>query len=403
MDELRGTNGVVIIGAGHGGSQLAVALKAEGYPGPVTLIDPEAALPYHKPPLSKTFLKDPAAEPQMLRAESIYAGVRRIQGLAMAIDPQARTVAVDGGQVGYDELVLATGARNRRIPALDGAANVFGLRTLDDARVLRDALASARHVTVIGGGFIGLETAAALAGAGKTVTVLEALPRVLARVAAPETSETVSEALRDLGVDLRTDFANAGFVREGARVTRIVGDGGEIDTDLILVGIGADAAVELARDAGLAVDLGVVTDAALASSAPHVWAIGDVAQTPHWQTGRPERIESVQNATDQARLLAKTLASGERHAFRAVPWFWSDIGALKLQIAGLSHGADTRIVRRSGPALAVYCLRGGRLVAVETINSAADHMIARKLIEKGVTPTEAEIMAGPAALKPLAS
>lgn len=396
-------SGVVIIGAGHAGSQLAVSLRSEGFKGLVTLIDSEAALPYHKPPLSKTFLKDPAARPQPLRAATAYddSGVTRLIGVATAIDADARTVTVEGRALPYDDLVLATGAQNRRLPDLDGATNVFNLRSLADAHALRNALPAVGRIAVIGGGFIGLETAAALAAMGKSVTVLEATPRILARVAAPETSDLVADTLVRLGIDLRTSWCGTGFMREGERITQIRGEDATISIDLILVGVGAAAATELALSISIGCNLGILTDPTLATSVPHIWAIGDAAETPHWQTGRAERIESVQNATDQARTLAKTLATGHAEAFRAVPWFWSDIGPLKLQIAGLSQGSDARTIRKDGTTIAIFHLRKGRLIAVETVNSTADHMIARRLLEKGITPTEAQMLSGPQALKPL--
>ncbi len=392
---------VVIIGAGHAGSQLAVSLRAEGYAGAVTLIDAADALPYHKPPLSKTFLKDPAALPQPLRAASAYdtAGVERRTGMVTAIDTAARVVMLDGEALLYGDLVLATGARNRMLPDLAGAANVHSLRDLADAMRLREALAQAQRVTVIGGGFIGLESAAALAGIGKSVTVLEAAPRVLARVAAPETSRHVQETLTGLGVTLRLDWTGQGYRRDGDRVTAVLGATDDIPCDLILVGIGAVADTALAKAAGIACNMGILTDAHLRTSAPHVWAIGDVAETPHWQAGAALRIESVQNATDQARHLARLLSGAEPTPFRTVPWFWSDIGPLKLQIAGLAIWADRRVMRDEGARLAVFHLAGDRLMSVETLNSPADHMIARQLLESGRTPPDAVMVEGAAALK----
>lgn len=394
--------GVVIIGAGHAGSQLAVSLRAEGYAGRIVLIDPAADLPYHKPPLSKTFLKDNAAQPQPLRAALAYdaATVERVTGTVTTIDTVARTVMLNGQTLPYGELVLATGARNRMLPGLHGLANVHSLRDLADAVRMRDALSSAQSVAVIGGGFIGLETAAALAGMGKTVTVLEAAPRVLARVAAPETSARVETGLADLGVTLRTAWAGQGYRREGDRIAAVLGTEDEVPCDLVLVGIGAAAETALAHAAGLACNTGILTDGALQTSAPHVWAIGDVAETPHWQAqGAALRIESVQNATDQARHLARHLAGGDSKPFRTVPWFWSDIGPMKLQIAGLATGADRRIVRGDAARLAVFHLMGDRLVAVETLNSPADHMIARQVLEAAVTPPDAVMQDGAAAMK----
>jgi 3-phenylpropionate/trans-cinnamate dioxygenase ferredoxin reductase component len=392
---------IVIIGAGHAGSQLAVSLRAEGYAGTVTLIDASDALPYHKPPLSKTFLKDPAALPQPLRAASAYeaAGVERRTGVVTAIDTAAQVVTLDGEPLPYGDLVLATGARNRMLPDLAGMANVHSLRDLADAKRLRDALALAQTITVIGGGFIGLETAAALAGMGKSVTVLEAAPRVLGRVAAPETSARVEETLIGLGVTLRLGWTTQGYRRVGDRVTAVLGATDESPCDLILVGIGAVADTALAQAAGIACNMGILTDAHLRTSAPHVWAIGDVAETPHWQASTTLRVESVQNATDQARHLARILSGAAPTPFRTVPWFWSDIGPLKLQIAGLAIGADRRVVRDDGARLAVFHLAGDRLVSVETLNSPADHMIARQLLDSGRKPPDAVLLDGAAAMK----
>lgn len=393
--------GVVIVGAGHAGSQLAVSLRGEGYGGPITLIEASSDLPYHKPPLSKTFLKDPAAQPQPLRAAQAYqaAGVTMLTGMVDAIDTGARTVTLNGLALRYDDLVLATGARNRMLPELADAANVHSLRDLTDARHLRDALTGATAVSVIGGGFIGLETAAALAGMGKSVTVFEAAPRVLARVAAPETSARVEAALVALGVTLCTGWAGRGYGRDGQRVTAVIGDGKTIACDLLLVGIGAEANTDIARAAGIACRQGILTDANLRTSTPHVWAIGDVAETPHWQLDGAARIESVQNATDQARHLARQLATGRAEPFRTVPWFWSDIGPLKLQIAGLANRADRRLVRDEDSRLAVFHFEGARLVAVETLGSPADHMLGRQMLDAGRTPPDKMLLAGPAAIK----
>lgn len=394
-------SGVVIVGAGHAGSQLAVSLRAEGFGGLITLVDASDHLPYHKPPLSKTFLKDPAAEPQPLRAAQAYelAGVTRLTSIVGTIDTGARTVRLGAETLAYDDLVLATGARNRMLPDLAEASNVHSLRDLSDARRLREALTGARAVTVIGGGFIGLETAAALAGMGKAVTVLESAPRVLSRVAAPETSARVEATLAALSVTLRTGWAVRGYGRAGDRVTAVLGAGETVPCDLLLVGIGAEAATDLARAAGIACRQGILTDAMLRTSTPHVWAIGDVAETPHWQLDGTARIESVQNATDQARHLARQLAGGRTEPFRTVPWFWSDIGPLKLQIAGLATRADRHLVRDDGSRMAVFHLQGERLVSVETLGSPADHMLARQLLETGRTPPDEVLLAGAATIK----
>lgn len=395
-------SGVVIIGAGHGGSQLAVSLRAEGYLRSITLIDASADVPYHKPPLSKTFLKSPDASPQELRAVSAYeqADIKRLAGTVSEISVARKTLTVQGNCIAYDDLVLATGAQNRMLPELVGAANVHALRDLADATRLRSALPQAVHVVVVGGGFIGLEVAAALSGMGRQVTVLEAAPRVLARVAAPETSERVETALRGLGIDLRTGWQGTGWKRDGDRITAVLSTANEIACDLVLVGIGAEANTALARAAGIACNRGVLTDTCLRTSIPHVWAIGDVAETPHWQAdGASLRLESVQNATDQARHLARLIAHEEDATFRTVPWFWSDIGALKLQIAGLANQANRRLVRAEAGRLAVFHFRADALVAVETLNCPADHMLARQLLEAGKTPPDDVLLQGAAATK----
>lgn len=395
-------SGVVIIGAGHGGSQLAVSLRAEGYNRPITLIDAGAEDPYHKPPLSKTFLKSPDALPQDLRAASAYeqAKIRRLVGTVSQISVERRTVTLEGNCIAYDELVLATGARNRLLPELAGLSNVHTLRDLGDASRLRNALRQRLSVVVVGGGFIGLEVAAALSSMGHQVTVLEAAPRVLARVAAPEMSERVEAKLRALGIDLRTGWQGTEWKKTADRVTAAIGAEGQIVSDLVLVGIGAEANTALARAAGIACDRGVVTDACLRTSSPHVWALGDVAETPHWQAdGALLRLESVQNATDQARHLARLIAQGGDAPFRTVPWFWSDVGPLKLQIAGLSNLADRRLVRAEEDKLAVFHFRRAALVSVETLNSPADHMLARQLLEAGKTPPDQVLLQGAAATK----
>lgn len=395
-------SGVVIIGGGHGGSQLAVSLRAEGYTDPITLIDAGGEIPYHKPPLSKTFLKTADAASQELRAASTYeqANIARLPGTVSDISVARKTVTLDGDCIAYDELVLATGARNRMLPELAGVSNVHTLRDLTDANRLRNALSQAVRVLVVGGGFIGLEVAAALSSIGRQVTVLEAAPRVLARVAAPETSERVEAALRGLGIDMRTGWQGTGWRRTGDRVTAALGTSGEIATDLVLVGIGADANTALALGAGIACNQGVLTDTCLRTGSPHVWALGDVAETPHWQAdGAPFRLESVQNATDQARHIARLIARGGDAPFHTVPWFWSDIGALKLQIAGLSNLADRRVVRAEADRLAVFHFRRDALVAVETLNCPADHMLARRLLDAGKTPPDQILLQGAAATK----
>lgn len=400
-------DGIVIVGAGHGGSQAAISLRQEGYDGPLALVCEETDLPYHKPPLSKTFLKTPDAALQPLRGEKAYednAVTLRLGTRVEAIDAPARRLSLRGAApIGFDRLVLATGARPRRLAVpghdLDG---VFYLRSSHDARLLRDAIPAAGSAVVIGGGFIGLEAAASLAQLGKEVTVIETAGRLLGRAVAGAVSSHMAAMHRALGVRLLTD-ASVERIEGVRRVAAVVtGAGKRIGADLVIVGIGAEPAVELAGQAGLACDNGVVVDAdaGFTASAPLIHAIGDCAAYGHWQADRRLRLESVQNATDHARHMARALV-GNRASYRDVPWFWSDQGPVKLQMAGLSFGADRQVISGSPEAggFSVYHFRGERLMAVDSVNRPGDHMLARRMLAAGFSPGSGLIEEGAAACK----
>lgn len=400
------TSPVVIIGAGHAGTQLAASLREEGFAGPVTLIAREADLPYHKPPLSKSFMKDADAPLQPLKGQRFFADQAidlRLGVEVAAIDRAVRQVVLsDGAPVPYARLVLATGAAARRLD-LPGAdlQGVFHLRTADDARAMRAALPAGGRVVVIGGGFIGLEAAAMLRARDHQVEVVELAPRLLGRAV----SATIAAALAD-------DLARQGVgIRCGTGIERLTGsaavsgvrlsDGTTLPADMVVVGIGALPDDGLARQAGLACEGGIVTDALLATSDPCIFAIGDCAAFPQVHLNARTRVESVQNATDQARALARTL-TGRPAAYDAVPWFWSDIGALKLQIAGLAARSDSEIAVRApdGTLRCVWRLDAGRLAAVETLNDPGIHMLARRLLAAGITPEASAMASGDkAALK----
>ncbi len=391
--------GVVIIGAGHGGTQLAASLREAGFAGAIDLVSADPDHPYHKPPLSKSFMKTGDMPLQPLRADVYFAEKDisvHLGRVVTAIDRAGQTIVLDDGtRLGYGTLVLATGAEARRL-ALPGhdLAGVHTLRTASDARALRAALNGVKRVVVIGGGFIGLEAAAMLAGRGIAVTVLELAPRLLGRAASPAVAGAVAAQLGALGVEIRTNVMIEAI--EGAgRVEAVRLTDGTLPADLVIVGIGAVPNVGLAQAAGLALDNGIVVDARLATSDPAIHAIGDCAAFPQCRVGRVMRLESVQNATDQARTLAATL-TGAPADYTAVPWFWSDIGPLKLQIAGISEGADETLeTRRSdGTLKSVYHLREGRLIAVETLNSAGEHMLARRLIAEAATPPREVLATG---------
>jgi 3-phenylpropionate/trans-cinnamate dioxygenase ferredoxin reductase subunit len=389
----------VIVGAGHGGSQAAVALRQEGYEGAITLIGAEVGYPYHRPPLSKAFLKDDEGKLQLLRGEAVYGSsdidyrpgvnVRRI-------DLEARRCILGDGDIPFDNLVLATGAISR-IPSIDGIGlnGVFTLRTALDAHRIKQHMATAENIVIIGGGFIGLETAATMAALGSHVTVLELGDRLLARAASPLVAAHVNSRLAQGGVDVRFATQARALLGEGIVRAVLTSDGETIPADMVLIGIGANPNVALAVEAGLKVDGGIVVDELLRCSANGVYAIGDCACFPHWQLGERTRLESVQNATDQARHVAGVIMN-KSTCYSAVPWFWSDIGDMKLQMVGLSAKADRHVVAGSAGnnALAVYHFERDRLVAIDTINRPADHMLGRKMIAARYTPDEADIMTG---------
>jgi len=395
-------NNLVIIGGGHAASQLCASLVEGGWPGRITLVSEEDSLPYHRPPLSKAYLKAPATDAQLLRPESAYTGIEvLLQTRATHIDPAQRTVSLtDGRALPYDAVVLATGARVRRVPGLPGTLdNLHYLRTRDDARRLRTALADAGSVTVLGGGFIGLEIAATAAHLGKPVTVFEMADRLLSRAVSPEISGHVAEVLRQAGVTLQIASGPLQFEQDGRRFTGLVHQGQHHAIDLAVAGIGATPEVALAQAAGLDCDNGIVVDSQMRSSDRRIFALGDCVSFPYLRWGQRLRLESVQNANDQARTLAGVLLGQNTPPYAALPWFWSDLGLLRLQIAGLAppHTQTQRVHRPGARAdsFSVLHFDQGKLVCVESINAPADHIAARKLLEKGQLPG-ASILADPA-------
>lgn len=383
---------VVIVGGGHAAAQLCASLIEGGFPGSVTLVCEEATLPYHRPPLSKTYLKTQDAAVQLLRPEATYAdaGVQvLLADPAVAIDRDAhRLTLASGKQLDYDALVLATGTRARRLPDLpDDLQNLIYLRNADDAARLRAAIAAAPSVTVVGGGFIGLEIAATAGALGRPVTVFESAPRLLARSVSPEASEHVARVLHESGVQLRLSSDLQQVRAEDGRVRNIVVNGEEHPVDLLVAGIGAVPETALAQAAGLECVNGIVVDALMQTSAPGIYAIGDCTSFPYARWGKTLRLESVQNANDQARTLAGVLL-GTKTPYHALPWFWSDQGALRLQIAGLAPPDTERVLRPGAKpgSFSILHFADGHLVCVESINAPMDHLAARKLLELGLNP-----------------
>ena len=378
---------VVIVGSGQAGVETAAALRHHGFAGTVTIVGDEPDLPYQRPPLSKEFLKSVEDSSLPLRGEAFYgqnAIALRLGVIAESIDRDGRALILQGGErLPYDHLVLATGARNR-IPPVPGleTASLLELRTLAHARALTAALYRLKHVTIIGGGFIGLEVAALLRQRDVAVDVLEAADRLMGRVLSPMMSDAFLAIHERMGTRVR--LSTTATKVDHRRVT--LSDGDVLDTDAIVVAAGILPNVELAQAAGLEVGNGVVVDERLLTSDPAISAIGDCALHPNPYAGGMIRLESVQNAVDQGKCVAARL-TGEDKPYDAFPWFWSHQGAAKLQIAGLAIGMDDAVMR-GDPAsgrFSVFVYRQGRLIAVESVSSPADHMVARRLLSAGLS------------------
>jgi len=385
---------VVIVGAGHAASELAGALRQQRYAGPVVVLGDETRFPYHRPPLSKAFLSGEIdLEALDLKPRDSYTRVGvdvRTGARVEALDRRRKHVVLsDGSREPYRKLVLATGGRPRRLtlPGLEcdrPLSNVHYLRTIEDAVRLRDQLQPGLELVVVGGGYIGLEVAATARQHGLHVTVLEALPRVLARVTAPEVSSFYAAVHRSAGVDIRTNAAIAAveFDTSGDAVKAIRStDGSVLPVDLLVIGVGLVPNVELAQAAGLEVENGVVVDAFGQTSDPDILAIGDCSNYPSDLYGRRVRIESVPNASAQARVAAAWIC-GRPAAHNAAPWFWSDQYDLKLQIVGLSEGYDSLVVRGKPEerSFMAFYLRGGRILAADAVNRPAEFMAAKRLV-----------------------
>lgn len=388
--------GVVIIGGGQAGVQLADSLRAADSELPITIVTDEIHHPYQRPPLSKSLWKgDVRTSAIPLRGGDFFhsQGIRLLAGVrATGIDRDAKHVTLDDGQsIPYSALVLATGARPRTI-SLEGSnlPGVHQLRTIDDGLLLQDSLRDAKELVVLGGGFIGLEVAAGAAERGMSTTVLEMQANVLQRALTSVTSQWLTEFHIRSGVDIRLQTSASAILASGGRASALVTGAGErIPADLILLGVGAVPNSELAAEAGLTVNDGIVVDATLRTDDPAIWAIGDSVRFPSHFTGATARLESVQNATDQARVVAQnitaSLTRGEQQHYAAVPWFWSNQGPVRLQIAGIGNTAAAEtVVRRYGDdKLSVFAFEDGRLTVVESVNAAADHIAARRIISAG--------------------
>ena len=390
---------VVIAGAGHAGFQLAASLRQHGYAERICLINDEAHLPYQRPPLSKAYLKgEGRPDSLMFRPDKFYRdqNIELIADRAVFIDRAARRVVLASGSfLDYGHLVLATGARNRLLDIPNAnLADVRYLRILDESEALRQRIATARHVLVIGAGFIGLEFAATARIKGLEVDVVELGSRVMARAVTAEISDYFQQRHTAAGIRIHLGVQATSIESDGANVTGVsLSDGRHVPADLVVVGVGVLPNVELAQEAGLPVAAGIIVNEQLLTSDPDISAIGDCALFASPRFGGSLRLESVQNATDHARCVAARL-TGDAKTYDGLPWFWSDQGDDKLQIAGLTTGYDRVVVRgdRAQRSFSAFCYRGGRLVGIESINRAGDHMFGRRLLgmDRSITPEQAE-------------
>ncbi len=377
----------VIVGAGQAGSDLTSALRQMGYTGRIVLIGDEQAPPYRRPPLSKAYLSgDIGEEALYLKPLATYTkqNVELRTGVkVVAIDRQAHTVTLDNGEIiKYDKLALTTGGHARRLP-LPGAEkpNVHYVRTLEDIARLKEQFKEGRHLIIIGGGYIGLEAAAVGIKKGLQVTLVEALPRLLARVTGPELSQYYDGVHRRHGVDIRLGAGVQALEGNDQVETVILQDGTRIPADLLIVGIGLIPNTELAEQARLAVDNGVLVDLYAQTSDPDIVAAGDCTNHENGFLGRRLRLESVPNASEQARVAAASIL-GQKVPHAGVPWFWSDQYALKLQMVGLSQGYDKVVIRGSMEAdnFSAFYLKDGVVISVDTVNRPQDFMVGKKMV-----------------------
>lgn len=385
---------ICIIGAGQAGCELALALRQQGSAASIVLLGEESHPPYQRPPLSKAYLKGEVEKPSLyLRQQAAYdrANVELVLDTRVErIDLQSKTLTLSSGiERSYSKLALTTGGRPRKLTVNDAeragrAENFHYLRTIDDVLNIRSRFESGQRLVIVGGGYIGLEVAAAAIARGLNVTVLEAFPRVLARVTAPEMSVFYERVHREAGVDLRTAVEVTGFEFSPSddSVTGVrCGDGSVVPADVVIVGIGLVPNIELAQAAGLSIDNGIVVDEYARASDPHVVAAGDCTNHPNVASGRRVRLESVPNAIEQARTAAATLA-GKQRLYDAVPWFWSDQYDLKLQMVGLSLGYDQVVLRGStdSRSFTAFYLRNSQIIACDAVNRSQEFMVAKRLV-----------------------
>ncbi|MBB6521673.1 NAD(P)/FAD-dependent oxidoreductase [Pseudoteredinibacter isoporae] len=391
----------IVIGASHAAAQLAPSLRQEGWEGRIIIIGDEPHAPYHRPPLSKTFLSgEKTLEQLLIRPLAAYDKIdaefmlgRRVE----KIDRAQKTVLLDNGEtLDYEKLALCTGSRPRQIP-LPGVdlKGVHYLRTVADIEGIRGDLDTSKgpaKVVIIGGGYIGLETAAALNKLGVEVTVLEMMDRILQRVTAPVISEFYHRVHSEAGVNIQTGIGVDAILGENQVHSVQCSNGETLDADVVIIGAGIVPNIELAEAAGLDIDNGIAVNAYAQTSDPDIVAAGDCSSYPHKLIGSRVRLESVPNATEQAKTAAASIC-GKQLDNHTHPWFWSDQYDIKLQIAGFNMGYDTVLVRgdESSRSFSVWYFKGDQLLAADCINQAKEFMQAKQLLAKGINPSPGHV------------
>jgi 3-phenylpropionate/trans-cinnamate dioxygenase ferredoxin reductase subunit len=378
---------LVVVGTGHAASALVSSLARHHFQGSIAFAGDETHPPYNRPPLSKKFLSEEVKPSELyFRSQDQLAasGIEvHLGDGATKLDTRSRTVTLASGKsLAYSTLVLATGAAARALPDdVDRTeGSVHFLRKVDDALRLKADLSAARTIAIVGAGYVGLEVAASCASLGKQVIVVEAASRVLARVAGDELAGIVQRVHEGHGVSFRLETAVTRVAKAASGLDVELSSGDRLTADIVLCAIGAVPNTDLAEAAGLAVDRGIVTDSRCLTTDDRIYAIGDCAVFP--RDGALVRLESVQNASDQAEIVARRIC-GLDARYEPLPWFWSDQYDLRLQSVGLATGAEGTIVRSTGTSHSIWHHRGGRIVALDTINASRDHMLARKVLARG--------------------
>lgn len=386
--------GIVIIGAGHAAGQAAASLRQAKFEGSITIIGDEAHVPYQRPPLSKQYLAGTqGADKVYLRAEKFYAD-KDIQLMldtrATQIDPGTKTINLDNGEtIAYEKLLISTGSRPRKL-STEGSdlSGIHYLRTMDDVDGIRADVKPGANLVIVGGGYIGLEVAAVGIELGMNVHVLEMEERILQRVTTPEMSAYYHKLHSDRGVHIHTQTGVTGFSGNG-KVEKVLCGDESFAADIVIVGIGIIPNIEIAEEAGIHCDNGIVVDDHCCTSDPDIYAAGDCTNHPNPLMNKRLRLESVPNAMDQARVSTANML-GDDKVYAAIPWFWSDQYELKLQMVGFSADGDSQVLRgdMENHQFAIFYLKDGKVVAADAVNSPKEFMLCKQLVGKPADPAQ---------------